>query len=102
MRAHGIVVLTPTLVDASARERNHSKPKHWSRNLPLDDEAAGLFLNRPGRREAAWFFDDSRDASGRMECCKRPSKMPRKTGVSLAEIAAHVFECWAKISEFPW
>jgi len=49
---------------ASARERNYSKLRHWSRNLPLDDEAGGLFLDRPGRREAAWFFDDSRD-----DCC---------------------------------
>ena len=28
-----------------------------------------------------------------MECCKLPPKMPSKTGVSRAEIAAHVFEC---------
>jgi hypothetical protein len=28
-----------------------------------------------------------------MECCKRPQKMPSKTGVSPAEIAAHAFEC---------
>ena len=28
-----------------------------------------------------------------MECCKRPPKMPSKTGVSPAEIAAHAFEC---------
>ena len=28
-----------------------------------------------------------------MERCKRPPKMPSKTGVSRAEIAAHVFEC---------
>ena len=28
-----------------------------------------------------------------MECCKRPPKMPSKTGVSRAEIAAHAFEC---------
>ena len=28
-----------------------------------------------------------------MECCKRPQKMPSKTGVSRAEIAAHAFEC---------
>ena len=29
----------------------------------------------------------------RMGCCKRPPKMPSKTGVSRAEIAAHAFEC---------
>ena len=28
-----------------------------------------------------------------MECCKRPPKMPRKKGVSRAEIAAHAFIC---------
>ena len=28
-----------------------------------------------------------------MECRKRPPKMPSKTGVSRAEIAAHAFEC---------
>jgi hypothetical protein len=28
-----------------------------------------------------------------MECCKLPPKMPSKTGVSRAEIAAHAFEC---------
>ena len=28
-----------------------------------------------------------------MESCKRPPKMPSKTGVSRAEIAAHAFEC---------
>ena len=30
-----------------------------------------------------------------MGCCKRPPKMPSKTGVSRAEIAAHAFECSA-------
>ena len=28
-----------------------------------------------------------------MGCCKRPPKMPSKTGVSRAEIVAHAFEC---------
>ena len=28
-----------------------------------------------------------------MECCKRPQKMPSKTGVPRAEIAAPAFEC---------
>ena len=28
-----------------------------------------------------------------MGCCRRPPKMPSKTGVSPAEIAAHAFEC---------
>ena len=27
-----------------------------------------------------------------MECCKRPPKMPSKTGVSRAEVVAHAFE----------
>ena len=36
-------------------------------------------------REVAW--------NGRMECCKRPLKMPSKMGVSRSEIAAHAFEC---------
>ena len=28
-----------------------------------------------------------------MECCKRPQKMPSKTGVPRTEIAAPAFEC---------
>ena len=28
-----------------------------------------------------------------MGCCKRPPKMPSKTGVLRAEIAAHAFKC---------
>src|SRR6476660_9010610 len=39
------------------------------------------------------YRDGASHKGGRMECCKRPPKMPSERGVSRAEIAAHAFEC---------